>query len=79
MTDPERGTNEDPYLDSRNYGQVSKRDLDLLEGLKYAKRIHYTHFMGVKMPWHTDDHKFGESSDKPKDADPPGLQESAQE
>jgi hypothetical protein len=63
MNDEEKGTNSDPRLDSRNHGHVRKSDLDALEGLRYAKRIHFTHFMGLRMPWHKDDHKFGESSD----------------
>ena len=33
--------------------------------LSTAKRTHFTHFQVGKMPWHTEDHVFGQSSDKP--------------
>jgi hypothetical protein len=44
---------------------------DDIARLSTAKRTHFTHFMVPKMPWHTDDHKFGEGSDK---GDDEGLQ-----
>jgi hypothetical protein len=59
----EKATNHDPRLDSRNYGHVDQKDIDLLNSLGSAKRIHFTHFTVPKLPWHDDDHKFGERTD----------------
>jgi hypothetical protein len=41
--------------------------------LSTAKRIHFTHFQVPKLPWHTDDHKFGQSSDSREVADSGGA------
>lgn len=60
----------DPYLDSRNYGKVTKRQLEDVERLRYAKRTHQTHFMGIGMPWHDDTHRFGESGEEKKEKEP---------
>jgi hypothetical protein len=48
----ERGNNNDSNLDSRNFGHVSKRDMDALNSLASAKRIHFTHFTVPALPWH---------------------------
>lgn len=45
---------------------------DDIARLSTAKRIHFTHFMVPKLPWHTDDHKFGQPSDPEQGGDSDG-------
>jgi hypothetical protein len=43
--------------------RVSKKDMEYVNKLSTATRTHFTHFLVPKLPWHDDNHKFGESSD----------------
>ena len=50
---------------------MAKDYSDDIRRLSTAKRTHFTHFTAPAMPWHTEDHKFGESSEKPIGNDVP--------
>ena len=62
---------------------------DDIARLSTATRTHFTHFQVPKMPWHSEDHKFGETSgDRPdeplddgtvKPIGEPGVDESIDE
>lgn len=53
---------------------------DDIERLSSATRTHFTHFQVGRLPWHTDDHKFGESTDGDgPDADPTPEQDRGDE